>query len=54
MYGFGCTLLVSEIAICNEAIANVNGKNVRRQYLVGSLTGAVSSQKVTEEYIKVI
>ena len=43
-----------EIAICNEAIANVNGKNVRRQYLVGSLTGAVSSQKVTEEYIKVI
>jgi len=43
-----------EIAICNWALANVNGKNVRRQYLVGSLTGAVSSQKVTEEYIKVI
>jgi hypothetical protein len=43
-----------EIAICNWAYSNVNGKNVRRQYLVGSLTGAVSSQKVTEEYIKVI
>jgi hypothetical protein len=54
VYDFGCTLLVDETAICNEAIANVNGKNVRRQYLVGSLTGAVSSQKVTEEYIKVI
>ena len=54
MYDFGCTLLDSEIAICNKAIANVNGKNVCRQYLVGSLTGAVSSQKVTEEYIKVI
>ena len=53
MVGFGLPLLENEIAICNEAIANVNGKNVRRQYLVGSLTGAVSSQKVTEEYIKV-
>ena len=54
MHDFGCALLDSEIAICNEAFANVNGKNVCRQYLVGSLTGAVSSQKVTEEYIKVI
>ena len=43
MYGFGCTLLDSEIVICNWAYSNVNGKNVRRQYLVGSLTGAVSS-----------
>ena len=29
-----------EIAICNEALSNVNGKNVRRQYLAGSLFGA--------------
>jgi hypothetical protein len=54
VYGFGCTLLDSEIAICNWAFANLHGKNVQRQYLAGSLTGAVSSQKVTEEYIKVI
>ena len=54
MHDFGCALLNNETAICNGAFANVNGKNVFRQYLVGSLTGAVSSQKVTEEYIKVI
>ena len=54
MYDFGCTLLNNETAIFNEAFANVCGKNACRQYLVGSLTGAVSSQKVTEEYIKVI
>ena len=53
MYGFGCTLLDNEIAIFTWAIANVHGKNVCRQYLAGSLTGAVSSQMVTEEYIKV-
>ena len=54
MYDFGCTLLKNEIAIFNQAFANLYGKNVERQYLTGSLTGAVSSQKVTEEYIKVI
>ena len=54
MYGFGCTLLENEIAIFNYVFANLIGKNDQRQYLTGSLTGAVSSQKVTEEYIKVI
>ena len=43
-----------EIAIFNYVFANLIGKNDQRQYLTGSLTGAVSSQKVTEEYIKVI
>ena len=33
----------SEIAIFEVASANVYGKNGRRQYLVGSLTGAVPS-----------
>jgi len=37
----------------NGHILIPNGKNVERQYLVGSFTGAVSSQKVTEEFIKV-
>ncbi len=32
------------------AYSNLYGKNVREQYLVGSFTGAVSSQKVTEEF----
>ena len=53
MQDFGSALLENEIAICTRALANVHGKNVCRQYLVGSLTGAVSSQIVTEEYIKV-
>lgn len=53
MRGLGCALLEIEIAIFTWALANVHGKNVCRQYLVGSLTGAVSSQIVTEEYIKV-
>jgi hypothetical protein len=40
---FGSHLLASEIAAFEVASTNVYGKNVRRQYLVGSLTGAVPS-----------
>ena len=34
-------------------LSNPDGKNVAGQCLVGSLIGAISSQKVTEEFIKV-
>ncbi len=53
MQDLGFVILVSEIPFFLKACSNPYGKNVQRQYLVGSLTGAVSSQKVTEEFIKV-
>jgi hypothetical protein len=51
--GFGHALLVSEIPFCNYVFSNLVGKNHERQYLMGSFSGALSSQKVTEEFIKV-
>jgi hypothetical protein len=50
---FGLGGLVSEIPFCQNACSNLFGKNEERQYLVGSFSGALSSQKVTEEFIKV-
>jgi len=43
VYGFGFTLLDSEIPFFLKACSNQYGKNVLRQYLVGSFTGAVPS-----------
>ena len=40
---FGFVILVSEIPIFVTIYSNLYGKNVQRQYLVGSFTGAVSS-----------
>ncbi len=40
---FGFVILVSEIPIFVMIYSNLYGKNVQRQYLVGSFTGAVSS-----------
>jgi hypothetical protein len=51
--GFGSVILVSEIPILHNISSNPGGKNDGRQYLVGSFSGALSSQKVTEESIKV-
>ena len=51
--GFGSVILVSEIPILHNISSNPDGKNDGRQYLVGSFSGALSSQKVTEESIKV-
>jgi hypothetical protein len=51
--GFGSVILVSEIPILLDIRSNPEGKNLGRQYLVGSFSGALSSQKVTEESIKV-
>ncbi len=42
-----------EIPFCGDVLSNLRGKNSERQYLVGSFSGALSSQKVTEEFIKV-
>ncbi len=53
MHPFGDVILVSEIPLCLWICSNRDGKNVARQYLVGSFTGAVSSQIVTEEFTKV-
>ncbi len=53
MQDFGSVILVSEIPILRDIRSNSNGKNGGRQYLVGSFSGALSSQKVTEESIKV-
>ena len=50
---FGVNGVVSEIPFFYEAYSNSCGKNAERHRLVGSFTGAVSSQKVTEELIKV-
>ena len=49
-FGFGWNGLVSEIPFCVLAYSNHSGKNAARQYLAGSFTGAVSSQRVTEEF----
>jgi hypothetical protein len=35
--------VVSEIPFCTCVFSNLNGKNVQEQYLVGSLSGALSS-----------
>ncbi len=43
VHDFGCVILVSEIPIFMIIYSNLYGKNVERQYLVGSFTGAVSS-----------
>ena len=43
----------SEIPFFKNIYSNLNGKTVWWQYLVGSFSGALSSQKVTEEPIKV-
>ena len=43
----------SEIPFFKNIYSNLCGKNAWRQYLVGSFSGALSSQKVTEEFIKV-
>ena len=51
--GFGCRGLVSEIPLCFEICSNHSGKNAAGQYLAGSFTGAVPSQRVTEGLIKV-
>ncbi len=50
---FGLHGFVSEIPLCFDVYSNQYGKNVLRQYLVGSFSGALSSQKVTEEFTKV-
>lgn len=42
-----------EIPFCEIVCANLCGKTIERQYLAGSFSGALSSQKVTEECIKV-
>ena len=44
---------VSEIPFYKSVYSNLNGKNGEEQYLVGSFSGALSSQKVTEEFTKV-
>ncbi len=43
MYGFGCTLPNSEIPFFLRICSNQNGKNVLRQYMADSFTGAVPS-----------
>ena len=43
----------SEIPFFKNVYSNLGGKNAWWQYLVGSFSGALSSQKVTEEPIKV-
>ena len=50
---FGWDGLVDETPFFLDIYSNLNGKNGERQYLVGSFSGALSSQKVTEEFIKV-
>ena len=50
---FGDRGVVSEIPLCMDVHSNLDGKNDEKQYLVGSFSGALSSQKVTEEFIKV-
>ncbi len=43
VHDFGYVILVSEIPFFVLIYSNLYGKNVQRQYLVGSFTGAVSS-----------
>ena len=49
MHPFGGVILVSEIPILLDVRSNPKGKNRGRQYLVGSFSGALSFQTVTEE-----
>ena len=41
-HSFGNGGLASEIPLCDYVYANPDGKNVQRQYLTGSLSGALS------------
>ena len=50
---FGSSGGDSEIAIFKILKANLKGKNLWRQCLAGSFSGAESSKRVTEEFIKV-
>jgi len=43
----------NETPIFNILRSNPDGKNIEGQCLAGSFSGAESSQKVTEEFIKV-
>ena len=42
-HDLGCDGLASEIPLFVHVYANLSGKNGRKQYLVGSLSGALSS-----------
>ena len=42
-YSFGNDGVVSEIPFCYDILSNLFGKNEKEQYLVGSLSGALSS-----------
>ena len=50
---FGRTGSVNETPIFQTLNSNPGGKNAEGQCLTGSLNGAFSSKKVTEEFIKV-
>lgn len=50
---FGSRGLDNETAIFKILESNLQGKNLLGQCLVGSFDGALSSQRVTEEFIKV-
>ena len=50
---FGADGSDNETAIFQILKSNLDGKNVAGQCLMGSFNGALSSQKVTEEFIKV-
>ena len=52
-FSFGGNGSDSEIPFFKNIYSNLSGKNAWWQYLVGSFSGALSSQKVTEEPIKV-
>ena len=43
VHDFGYVILVSEIPFFVRVYANLSSKNVGRQYLAGSLSGALSS-----------
>ena len=50
---FGVTGANNETPIFRVLKSNLNGKNVWGHCLMGSFNGALSSKKVTEEFIKV-
>ena len=52
-FSFGKSWSVSEIPLFLNIYSNLWGKNSKKQYLVGSFSGALPSQKVTEGSIKV-
>ena len=52
-FDFGQTGAANETPIFRVLKSNLNGKNVWKQCLAGSFNGALSSKKVTEEFIKV-